>query len=57
MTEKDRQLIARAEQLPYTQWYIADDLAEQADTPEARQRLRDIAKYLNHREEYHAGSL
>ena len=57
MTDKDKKLIAKAEELGYTQWDKAFDMAEQADTEEAREKLRRIAITLHHREEYSAGCL
>lgn len=53
ITEKDRQLIKEAESLCCTQWDEAYDLAERADTETARERIKDIARYLYHYEEDH----
>lgn len=57
MTENDRKLIAKAKSLSCTLWYIAYDLAELADTREARIALENIGKRLAHMEEYHNGLL
>lgn len=51
MTEHDLQLIRRARQLPYTEWDKAYDMAIDADTAEAVQELRNIARRLYHTEE------
>lgn len=56
MTEYDRKLIRQAEQLPWSLWYVADDYAEQAETHEAREKLRSIASALYRREELYSGS-
>lgn len=57
MTENDIQLIEQAERLPWSLWYVAEELAEQADSEEALKRLRRIASTLYHREEYYAGCI
>ena len=57
MTEKDKQLIAQARRLNYTEWYEARILAEQADTEEARRCIIGIEQELFHKEEYYAGVL
>lgn len=57
LTEKDKQLIAKAETLSISQWDEAEELAKQAETDEARERLRLIASSLYHKEEYYAGLL
>ena len=51
MTDKDKQLIAQAQQLGYTRSDEALALAEKADTEEAREELRRIAVDLHHRYE------
>lgn len=56
MTENDRKLIQQARRLPWSLWYVADDYAEQAETHEAREKLRSIASALYRREELYAGS-
>lgn len=57
MTEKDKKLIEQGEDLSYTEWEKAFDLAEEADSDEAKKRLIRIGRDLNHKEEYYAGSL
>ena len=52
MTENDRKLIEKAQSMHYTEWYMADELAEQADTPEARREIHLISQRLYHTEEY-----
>lgn len=57
MTEHDIELIAKARELPYTEWYLAHSYEKLADTDEAREELHTIAMSLYHLEEYHAGML
>lgn len=57
MTDKDKQLIQQAEELPCMDWDIAFDLAKEADTDEAKDRLLSIGRQLHHKEEYYAGLL
>ena len=57
MTEYDRYLIKLAENLDYTEWAKAGELAKQAESPEAKETLRRIQKILYHKEEYFAGLL
>lgn len=57
MTEKDKQLIAQARRLNYTEWYEARKLADQAYTEEARRCIIGIEQELYHKEEYYAGVL
>ena len=47
MTEKDKQLIAKAE---HTIWENMSELADQCDTAEARNRIRALMKDRYHRE-------
>ena len=56
MTDKDRELIARARGLRSTDWDIAYDLAEEADTKEAADALRSIGLFLHNLEERLSGS-
>ena len=57
MTDKDKKLIEKALQYGFTGWGEVLDLAEQADTDEARNELHSIAMSLYHREEAAAGCL
>lgn len=57
MTPKDQNLIVRANRLNCQDWDIAFDLMEQADTDEAKKRLRQIGIHLHHREEAMCGCL
>lgn len=52
MTENDKQLIKNANHLYCVDWYLADKMAEKADTVEAKTELQNIAKRLYHKEEY-----
>lgn len=42
MTEHDKNLLRQAKALHHTDWYVAGDLAEQADSPETARELRRI---------------
>lgn len=44
MTEKDKELIARAKALHWSEWHIVGKMEEQADTEEARAILHDIRR-------------
>lgn len=51
MTEKDKNLIYQAKRLPYIYWPQIDGMIDEADTPEAREKLRNIQKRKYHYEE------
>lgn len=57
MTEKDKELIAKANTIRYQDWYLVGDLITQAESDEAKEELRFIRSSLYHREEYAAGML
>lgn len=57
MTENDKKLIAKAEGIHYKNWDLIDELAEQAETQECKDRLLKIASFKYHKEEYHSGLL
>ena len=57
MTEKDKALIEQAMRIHYTRWYLIEALEEQAETQEARDRLKTIAVCKYHREEASEGCL
>lgn len=57
MTENDKKLIEKAEHLWCVDWYLADKMVEKADAPETKDRLKNIAKRLHHKEEYLADLL
>lgn len=57
MTDKDRDLIAAARALHYTEWGVCGGYAAECDTEEARSIINGIASDLNHIEEYHSGLL
>lgn len=57
MSEKDKQLIKQAESISYVDWHIVDDLMVQADSEEAKSKLKSIRSHLYHTEEYYAGCL
>lgn len=57
MSEKDKQLIAQARATNYTDWHCIDHLIEQAESPEAKEKLTDIRNYKYHTEEYKSGLL
>lgn len=56
-SEHDQGLLSQASNLHYTQWYVALDLAEQANSPEVRDYLEGLGHRLHHTEEYYAGML
>lgn len=51
MTDNDKKLIEQALCLGPFSFDEAFEMAEKADTPEARKRLEDIGKSLHHRSE------
>ena len=57
MTEKDKALIEQAMGIHYTSWYMIESLEEQAETQEARERLKTIAVHKYHLEEASEGCL
>lgn len=57
LTEKDKRLIAEAGKMPPQLWYMVDDLIRQAESDEARDRLRFIYSMLKYEEEDEAGLL
>ncbi len=57
MTEKDKELIRKAEEYNYGDWGEVADLIEEAESEECRKRLHDRMVWLYHREEYYCGIL
>ncbi len=57
MTDKDKELIAKAEKLHYLEWEKAFAMSEEADTEEARMELKQIGIRLECREEALADGL
>lgn len=57
MTDKDKQLIEAAKEVPYTEWERVYFMEQEAESEEARQELHHICNWLAHMEEYHAGLL
>ena len=57
MTEKDKILVEKASKLAYVDHYMIDNMMKEAETPEAKDKLRDIQRILYHKEEYFAGLL
>lgn len=55
MTQKDLELIEKAYRTPYTNYGDVDDMADQADTEEAREWLHAIANGKYHEEEARVG--
>ena len=51
MTDKDRKLIEKAEQLNYLDWDKAFAMSEEADSEEAKIKLKQIGIRLHCREE------
>ena len=52
MSEKDKALIDRAWKISCFNWSEIDNLIEQAESPEAKERLRVIRNYKYHLEEF-----
>ena len=52
MTEKDKELIEKADKLNFIDWSYAEEWSKKADTEEARKILHSIANRLYHTEEY-----
>lgn len=57
MTDKDKQLIAEARRVSYTDWGYVLELAEKTDTKEASDIIRQIAVNLHHKEESYCDCL
>lgn len=57
MTEKDKELIKKAWEVDYIEIWNIDELIEQADTEEAKARMKSIRSYKYHQEEAFAGTL
>lgn len=57
MTEKDKQLIEKAEKMTSIDWWTVTEMEHVADSKEAKERLHNIACTLYHIEEYNAGLL
>lgn len=55
MSEKDRALIDQAREISCFNWFEIDNLIEQAESPEAKERLRVIRNNKYHLEEYKCG--
>lgn len=55
MSEKDKSLIDRAWKISCYNHYEIDNLIEQAESAEAKERLRTIRNYKYHLEEYKCG--
>lgn len=55
MSEKDKALIDRAWKISCFDWGEIDNLIEQAESPEAKERLRVIRNCKYHEEEYKCG--
>jgi hypothetical protein len=57
MTEKDKELIKKAWEVDFIEIWNIDELIEQADTEEAKVRMKSIRSYKYHQEEAFAGTL
>ena len=51
MTEKDKELISKAWGMCCTQWNLIEGMIDEAESDEAKERLRVIAVSKYHREE------
>ena len=57
MTEKDKELIARAKAMHWSEWSKVADMAGEAESDEARVILDGIAASGYHREEAKSGMI
>ena len=57
MTENDRMLIMMADETPASDWSIIDQYAEEADSQDTKEYLREMAKRKYHEEEADADLL
>lgn len=57
MSIKDKSLIDKAREIHFTEWFLIDDLIDQAESDEARSQLKSIRSSKYHREEYSCGCL
>jgi hypothetical protein len=57
MTEKDKQLIDHARKMLAIDWMIIDRMVDYADTDEAKESLRSLARRKYHIEEFYANNL
>lgn len=57
LTEKDKELIEKAGEIPSQVWYKVDDLIEQAESEEARDKLRYLRSKLRFEDEDAVGLL
>lgn len=57
LTEKDKQLIAKARKLRFRDFDKAWELSEEADTEKAKEILQDISKWMYHMDEHKNGCL
>lgn len=55
MSKKDKSLIDRAWKISCYDWSEIDNLIEQAESPEAKEKLRVIRNHKYHLEEYNSG--
>jgi len=51
MSPKDLDLIDKASQMDCVDWGIVNDMAEEADTDEARKELTSMSRIMYHNEE------
>ena len=54
MTERDRDLIREAKDLPSMDWDIVWGMVKQADSYQAREILKSMARNLYHSDEYYS---
>jgi len=53
LSEHDQKLIKEARELNCIHWYTADAMSEKAESDEAKEELKSIARSLYHKEEGH----
>lgn len=57
MSKNDQSLIDKARRIHFSEWDLIDGLIDQAESENARERLKSIQKQKYHREELSCGYL
>ena len=57
MTDKDRKLIEKTDDMPVAEWTEVLDMMKEADTKETRRQLKQIAMRMMHIDEHSIGNL
>lgn len=51
MTQKDIELIKKAQEIDYMEWYLVSNMIKEAESAEAKEQLHIISSKLYHEEE------